>query len=706
MYPFLYLAKQTELAEANRLADQRIISAQALQLDLQKLRPRVCRLVATLAGPATPTFGLEDFGQDAVEVGGGGGSWAGPGGYGGGSNGGGGDGGGDDEPETYSATLRRLAEGRATRTLPPSLVESGRRSALTLAAHAHHYALLARDMADDGFPGARGLSVGGGGSAGLGAKGRDAELGASAVGAGAASAGQEGLRASLDELCNLHDELGSMRRLSGDQVGGADNINRFMASIQMRRADAEARLELAAAAMSNAAESGAAASNAADAHAAGLAIDRAAARRMRIGEPYIPKTRRVVAAASPSAEEGEAGDGTSRAPAAAAPPSAPSTAGTARLTRNPYARAGADLYIPRPPRRQMRDEEDLGRSSAAGGGWNPRWERQPHEYIPVARRRHLAAEELARQHSTAAAPRSTRAAAAAAAVAAAAAAAATTSAAGSAAPADGGAQSAGPATAPAAALYFPPSFHTRSGGGSGQPPSIPPSRLPPVFPGGASLPPGSGGRRARPTNRRGSRVEEAERILRGGNDGDSDSFFSSLPPPAPAPVQHRGRAGGAAGSAAALGANVVSTSAAAGGGGGPSATGSPTADPDSTAEGRASEFPPELPDLVDLYCGRCQDVSVRLRAAVADREALSASTLVYLRGGRGGDVGAGSGRGGRGGTRAASMSAAAATTAGAFGWKTLKSSAVWGGDGGQAGETGAARHPCCAKCTEEVRSYF
>ncbi|CAN0363525.1 unnamed protein product, partial [Laminaria digitata] len=59
---FTPVTNEAELAEANRLTDQRIHHARMLQQDLERLRPRVCRLVGSLAGYATPTVDPESAG--------------------------------------------------------------------------------------------------------------------------------------------------------------------------------------------------------------------------------------------------------------------------------------------------------------------------------------------------------------------------------------------------------------------------------------------------------------------------------------------------------------------------------------------------------------------------------------------------------------------------------------------------------------------
>ncbi|CAM9348480.1 unnamed protein product, partial [Scytosiphon promiscuus] len=89
---------------------------------------------------------------------------------------------------------------------------------------------------------------------------------------------------------------------------------------------------------------------------------------------------------------------------------------------------------------------------------------------------------------------------------------------------------------------------------------------------------------------------------------------------------------------------------------------------DPLSSAASSSYPAELAELVKLYCGRCQDLSSRLRAAVADREALSASTMSFLRSGRGLAAAAGASGGAQGlaltaRSRAASGAAMAARLA-------------------------------------------
>lgn len=669
------VAAQIELAEANRLADQRIHLARAAQLDLEKLRPRVCQLVESLTGLAAPSVGLGDPTAPAIPFGG-----RGRAGYGGYGSGGGGDDGDDgNELETISVTLRRLAEGRITRA-------SRLGSKASLAARAQqHYALLAQEAAGSLATGIKSGSIGVT-AAGQPARGREPSGGGSAGGA------------SLSGLLNLHEELGAMGRISSDISSGSDNLSRLVASIQMKEAGIDARFELAVAAIADAEESG----------AVELAMDRVAARRMRVGEPYIMRTRRVVAGASPG-EDDEVDDAaySSAAPGSTSWP--PPGSGVAPLasnvrgSRNPYARGG-DPYVPRPPRRQMRDEDlvlaggSSNRPGPGGGrGANQRW--SP-DYIPMARRRQLVAEEMARQNSVATAARSARTSAAVAPTA-------TSTSTG-----DGASQA--PALASAPALFFPPPSHARASG-TGQPTSMPPAAfrfgrtapvaspptqagLPPVFPGGASIAPAGRGRRARPSNRRSSRVEEAERLLRGEVDDEADPFFASNPHLAPPVSQYKGRVGCRASTVGGPG----STNATSG------TTGSsPDPASDNAVPGvqPSSEYPPELVELAELYCGRCQEASARLRTAVSGREALSVATLAYLRSGRGGGRGnsAGSATRPRGVAGGTAMSAAMSAAVGAMGWKAGRGSAIWGGEGGQAGGAVTSKQACCAKCTEEVR---
>lgn len=658
---FCRFLQQAELAEASRLADQRIHLARTLQQELQRLRPRVCELVASLTGAYDSQNLAPQHERES----------------GGGRSGHGEDSGGS-EAEALSETLRRVAERRVAARVGggnnvnvSSVMESRLGSATSLAARAQHqYALLAQEMADEALLGAArstsmGRSVAGQPPAAVGSGSGSAALDA------AAAAGQDGLRSSLDEPCNRHDELGAIGRgLPPDSGVGADNINSFVASIQMRRADDEARLNLATAAMADA-----------DDQIGG------AERRMRRAAPFIPKTRRLVAdgVSSGAGEENEAEDdpkssaaaaaaaaGTSRAPTtapgAAAGASASTASAAARDRRNPYARVG-DYLQQRRPRRQMRgDEEVLLAASAQAAANSARWERQPKDYIPV-RRRHPA-----------------------------------------------------PAPAPAGALLFPPSSHSRAGG-AGQPPSIPPtvfrfvrnspSASPPAAAAQAGLPAGpvSGGaaRRGRPGNRRSSnsRAEEAERALRQSRDDGSDPFFSSLPHLPPLTYQTRG--GGGDGTPAPAGAAAAAVSS--------SLVGVSSADPDQNKKDGArssghptaapsSGYPAKLADLIQLYCNRCRDTSSRLRAAVSDREALFASTLAYLRGGGGlgGAGGAGGGGGSARGRAPGTAAAAAPAGVGAFGWRTERGYSGWGGDGEYPRAAGAQGQGCCAKCSEEVRA--
>lgn len=622
-------------------------------------------------------------------------------------------------------------------------------SAAAAAARPCPYSLFMQDFAEDPFRGSRAPGIGGASTKALARSRRAAGLAAAAAaaagsGAGAPDLGQEGLRASLDELCNLHEELAAIGRMD---PGSDSNIGRLM-SIQMRRAETEARLEEHAAAMSDATHARESVTEAVRV-AADATRDRAAARRMRIGEPYIPTKRRVVAApaAAPSGEADEAEDGTdSSAPspagaaaAVAAAAAAPATAsgGTARATRNPYSREGGNIYVTAPPRRRAPQRDDEGGvpatsrsgSSAAAAVVNAQWERQPtNQYIPAARRRpQLHVPEPPRQPSVGAS-RSVRAAVAAVA-------AATTS--------GSGAASTHPqaaaAPAPAAALFFPLSANVRGGGGgAGQPPPMPSAAfqfgrtssasagLPPVFPAAGDSssaasshrPSGAGVsvRRARASNRRGSRAEEPERFL-GGNPADEgaeapDGFFSALPPlPPPAP-QYRGRGPSAAGGPSSGGgsapgnaaATAAATAAAAARGVASTAAGtgqSPDPDPASASHGpQASEVAPELAELVELYCGRCQEAHTRLRSAVSEREALSASTLAYLRRGRRG----GAGRSGASAMAGGVGAGSSAITASVLSRTTARRGpTTWGGDGGHSGVRGTEKgHGCCAKCTEEV----
>lgn len=757
---------KAELAEANRKADQRIISARAVQLDLEKLRPRVCRLVASVTGTSARVFGGAEESEWSTDVTGGGGwsgdRWARGGGllgYGTGA------GVGKDEPRTLSGVLRRLAEGKISHAMSAHLVEAKHAAAgvgsgsgggggsgspsvsmSATAARAYPYSLFLQDFADDPFRGSRAPAIGGASTRALARGRRAAGLAAAAAAVGGGSSApdpsQEGLRASLDELCNLHEELGAIGRMD---PGSDSNIGRLM-SIQMRRAETEARLEEHAAAMSDATQIRESAAEAARAAAADAARDRTGARRMRIGEPYIPNTRRLVAAPAPapSAEADEAEDGTdssATSPAVAAASAATTSSTTAsadaaKAARSPYAREGGNLYIPPPPRgRRTGPQRDDGgipsanRSGASGtAAVNAQWERQPTgKYIPAARRRPQSHDPEPSRQSSTSASRSVRAAAAAVA-------AATTS--GSSGPSPHSQAPAAPA--PAAALFFPPSSTARGGGGvggGGQPPPMPSAAfqfgrtssasagLRPVFPGsgGSSAAPshrpsgaGVSVRRARTTNRRGSRAEETERFLTGnpadeGGDG-AEAFFSALPPlPPPAP-QYRTKGASASGAPSSASASISGNAAAAaadaaaatrGAAGSGAGTGAPSdGDPAAASQGQqASEVAPELAELVDLYCGRCQDAQRRLRSAVAEREALSASTLAYLRRGRregaGGSFTAGAG-GGTAGSNATTASLLSRTAA-------RRGSTSWGGDGGQAGVRGTDKGvACCSKCTEEV----
>lgn len=617
------------------------------------------------------------------------------------------------------------------------------------AARAYPYSLFPQDFADDPFRGSRAPAIGGASTRALARGRRAAGLAAAAAAVGGGSSapdpGHEGLRASLDELCNLHEELGAIGRMD---PGSDSNIGRLM-SIQIRRAETEARLEEHAAAMSDATQVRESAAEAARAAAADAARDRTVARRMRIGEPYIPNTRRGVAAPAPAppVEADEAEDGTDSsatspagaisAASAAATSSTTASADTAKATRSPYAREGGNLYVPPPPRGRrtgpQRDDgsvQSTNRSGTSGtAAVNTQWERQPTgKYIPAARRRPQSHDPEPSRQSSTSASRSVRAAAVAVA-------AATTS--GSSGPSPHSQAPAAPA--PAAALFFPPSSAARGGGGvggGGQPPPMPSAAfqfgrtasasagLRTVFPagGGSSAasshrPSGAGVsvRRARATNRRGSRAEETERFFTGnaadeGGDG-AEAFFSALPPlPPPAP-QYRGKGAPAVGAPSSASGSVPGNAAAAaadaaaaarGAGGAGTGTGAPSdGDPASASQGQqASEVAPELAELVELYCGRCQDAQRRLRSAVAEREALSASTLAYLRRGRrdgaGGSFTAGAG-GGNAGSSATTTSLLSKAT-------TRRGSTSWGGDGGQAGMRGTDKGvACCSKCTEEVR---
>ncbi|CAM9616930.1 unnamed protein product, partial [Ectocarpus sp. 13 AM-2016] len=183
-------------------------------------------------------------------------------------------------------------------------------------------------------------------------------------------------------------------------------------------------------------------------------------------------------------------------------------------------------------------------------------------------------------------------------------------------------------------------------------------------------------------------------------------FFSSLPhlPPLASPYHSRGSSGGGGGATGAGGSAVSSAAAAA------------TAAAASAAPDANNDLPPpapssysaELAELVKLYCGRCQEASSRLRAAVSDREALSASTMSYLRSGGGLEGGGGSGGGAgsvestRGRAAAAAGKVAVAGAAGTPAWKAGRGAVSWGGDGEQAGGTGTQRHGCCARCSEEA----
>lgn len=684
--------------------------ARSLQQELEKIKPRIAQLVASLAGPKALSSSSY-------------------------SSGGNGDGdidefgtrGGRGVAETLSSTLRRLAEGRM---LPAasSLMGSRVGSMPSLAARAQQYALAMQEVVADAVQSTKSLNIGSGGSGTTSHSSRSKEGRSGKILGGGGSSSHDGLRASLDELCSLHDELGAIGRLQPDASAGSENINRLMASIQMCRADTEARLELAVAALADPGDPGAA-----DAHAAELPTERSTVKRSRLGEPYNPKMRRApvgatTASPSPGEDDRVEDEGsTSGAVAVTAPPATGS-----RVTRYPYARGG-DLYVFRPPRRLREEESPFAMARPGGGstgrGSLARWERQAHEYNPMLRRRQLAAEELARQQSATGMSRSVRAAAAAAAAMVADI-------------SEGLSQSTSPAPASSASsasaplssispanIFFPPSSHSRGGGAPGQPvgslststfrfgrtapAASPPTQAgqPPVFPGGGSIAPGSGGRRQRQANRRNSRVEEAERLLRGMTDGDADPFFSlpQLPPPASHPS---GRGGPSTASVAAA------TSGAGGGGGvvmsagGASASMSTSADSaeSTTANGQASSnYPPEIVELAELYCGRCQDLSVRLSSAVADRDALAASTMDYLRSGRavvgGISGGGGTGTGGgynRGGRANASGGTAVSAAIGALRWKNGRGSAIWGGDGGHLGEAAIPKQPCCAKCTEEV----
>lgn len=733
---------QTELTDANRKADQRANSARQLQLELEKLRPRVCRLVGSLAGISVKSFGCAEdteWGSADPFWSGGGDRW----GRGGGSLGYGGYGGGGvcrSRPKTLSEVLRRLAEGRMSQDMSAAQGQGGGGefepsvAAAAAAAAPYPYAFYTQDLPDDPFAGARDVGIGG---AAIRALGRSRKASASTAtggsnGAGAPDASQDILRASLDELCNLHDEPGAIGRMDPSVDS---NISRVM-SIQIRRAEIEA---------AEARGSGPEAVRA----ATQLPRDRVTARRMRLGDSYIPpRTRRVVAAPAPmpSAEEDEAEDGTdfsapspSGAPAAAAtqPPAVP--LGTTRAARNPYAK-GAN-YAPRPPRRPLQlgdDESGMSANSRSGGSGaaatNARWERQPAtEYIPIARRRQLAAEELARQQSVSA-PRSTRTVVAAAAAAAAAVA---TSAPSSGLSGDGASatRTSAAAPAPAAALFFPPSTHPRGGAaGAGQPPPMPSAEfrfgrtsstsltqaagLPPVFPSASSCasassngPSGTMGavRRTRTINRRDSKAEDGERFGGGSGGADcgdsSDPFYSSLPPLPPAP-QYRGRgASGTAGTASGARSSGESGAAANDRGvGGAGVEPAPSHDPDHSSVNQGqplSDVPPESAELLDLYNGRCQEAHVRLRTAVSEREALAASTVPYLRSGRRAGAGRGfatvSGGSGTSGVMAAGMPVRAMVRRG---------STAWGGDGGQSGVRGTEKgYACCHKCTEEVRIF-
>lgn len=626
--------------------------ARTLQQELERLRPRVCQLVASLTGG--------DNAQAAAPQH----HWGG----GSGRSGHGGEDGVGIELETFTETLRRVAEKRSAarsggnnnNATVPGLMESRLGSATSLAARAQHqYALLAQEVADEALLGAMRST-----NMGSSAAGQPSAAGGSGNAAsGAAAAGQDGLRASLDELCNLHDELGAIGRLPPDSGVGVDNINNFVASIQMRRADAEARLNLATAAMAD----------------AGDPVG-AAERRTRRAEPFIPKTRRLIAGGGSSGTgvEKEAEDesessaaagaavATLRAPTMAAGAAALPASAAARDRRNPYARVG-DYLQQRRPRRQMRgDEEALLTASGQRGANNARWERQPQDYIPM-RRRHPA-----------------------------------------------------PAPAPAGALLFPPSSHARAGG-AGQPPSIPPtvfrfvrnapSASPPAAAAQTGLPPGpvssGAARRGRPGNRRSSnsRAEEAERAVRQRKDDGSDPFLSALPHLPSLTYQTRGGGDGApppAGAAASDPSSLAGASSADPDGSNARSSGHPMSS--------SSSFPAELAELVKLYCSRCKDTSSRLRAAVYDREALSTSTLAYLR--SGGGLGGGSGGGGSAGAargRAANGTVAARVVAaaagvGALGWKTERGAIGWGGDGEHPRVAGAQGQGCCAKCSEEVRA--
>lgn len=122
--------------------------------------------------------------------------------------------------------------------------------------------------------------------------------------------------------------------------------------------------------------------------------------------------------------------------------------------------------------------------------------------------------------------------------------------------------------------------------------------------------------------------------------------------------------------------------------------GSPGESAPSSSSSSSSKYPAELSKLLEVYCGRCQEMSARLRTVVSEREALSTSTLAYLRSGRGGGAGVAS-VAGSGGARGRGAGGAVR--------KSARGSAVWGGEGERAGSAGTLRQACCAKCTGEVR---
>lgn len=625
------------------------MSARVAQLELEKLRPRVCRLVSSYAGPSAAGLVGGDVLGESMSF----------------------------NPDTVVAEclpviLRRLVDGGAVPPAPNAA--EGERHAKTQAQPE------VRAAAGEGSMCSGKTSAAGGMADPVAALTADRGPDASDAGEASESApvgGAEGVRACLDELCRLHEELGVVGQLSAD-VGNTEALNRRTAAIYVRRAEVETRLAAAVAVADTAtAESAAAATAAAD----------GSGTRSGVGKPYKPRRRVSPMPASHDGEHAAAvaargrRDGGNLANGAGSGAMEPGAANT--MSSAAGAGGPASGNAPKNPYARVRELQPSAQRRRTVG----------HEDGLAARQRQLTLEDRVRLNTSQAT-------------------------AGKEADGDRPPRRPTAALSPYDALFLPSPSQSRSGTPAAvvQPPTgslrfgrVTPAQagIPPAYQGSVSSLPG-GVRRARAANRRGLRMEEAERLLSAASASGDDlvpgSFFSSLPS---LPLPSRSCPSGGSGRSASAPSDSSVTAAVTGGvghrrgeAGNPAATSGTNVDGggDVTAGAqRSHKLSCQLRELAELYCGRCREASERLQLATVEGEAISALTTAYL-------CGEGGRASGRGAVAAGDGLSWRSTMSGILSGRA-RTATTWGGDGRLGGGRGSDwRNSCCVACTTEVRS--